>query len=207
MNHDMTSDRARGPLRDRQQAATRQAIIAAFLDLARRENTVAISIPAVARRAGLSVRTVYRYFATKSDLQTAAALNHDQRARTAIDASQIDRIDVGPYLRQLWTGFAADIPGVAAEHCTPAGRDLRATRLDSSRRIVRAALPPVTADEVVDLIVAMTSSSMFLELVDRMGHRPDRAAAMVTELVELVVGEAAAAGANCTGTEHEEDDR
>jgi AcrR family transcriptional regulator len=207
MNHDMTSDRVAHPLRDRQQAATRQAIIAAFLDLARWENAVAISIPAVASRAGLSVRTVYRYFATKSDLQTAAALNHDQRARTAIDASQIDRANVAAYLRQLWTGFAADIPGVTAEHCTPAGRDLRATRLAGSRSIVRAALPPGAADEVVDLIVAMTSSSMFLELVDRMGYRPDRAAAMVTVLVELVAGEAAAAGANRTGTEHGRDDR
>jgi AcrR family transcriptional regulator len=207
MNHDVTSDRVAHPLRDRQQAATRQAIIAAFLDLARRENAVAISIPAVASRAGLSVRTVYRYFATKSDLQTAAALNHDQRARTAVDASQIDRANVGTYLRQLWTGFAADISGVTAEHCTPAGRDLRATRLASSRSIVRAALPPGAADEVVDLVVAVTSSSMFLELVDRMGHRPDRAAAMIAGLVEVVAGEAAAAGANCTGTDHEGDDR
>ena len=41
--------------------------------------------------------------------------------------------------------------------------------------------------DVVDLIVAICSSSMFLELVDRMGHDPVEAADLVADLVELIV--------------------
>ena len=41
--------------------------------------------------------------------------------------------------------------------------------------------------EIIDLVIAVTSSSMFLELVDRMGHEPTRAAELVADLIELIV--------------------
>ena len=55
---------------------------------------------------------------------------------------------------------------------------MRVERLPQSRDRVERALPAeITGQrraEIVDLVIAVTSSSMFLELVDRMGHDPSR---------------------------------
>ncbi len=195
MNHDMSSresdagdskTRDGASLRARQQDATRASIIDAFLDLSHDENTVGISMPMVAKRAGVSVRTIYRYFPTKDDLQTAGANFYNDRVsdrlQTEVDASNFDT-----YLKSLWLDFADELPAVMAEHATPAGRALRTTRLSDTRARLRAAVDPDLDDETVDLIIAVTSSSMFLELVDRMGHSPEAAAAMATRLARLIL--------------------
>lgn len=184
MNHDMSS------LRSRQQQATRASIIDAFLELSHDGNTITISMPMVAERAGLSVRTVYRYFPTKDDLQTAGANFYNDRVTDRLQ-SPADATNFDTYLKSLWLDLAQEMPGVMAEHSTPAGRALRTTRLVESRAVVRAAVGPTMDPETVDLIVAVASSSMFLELVDRMGHSPEGAAAMATRLLRLILADAA----------------
>jgi AcrR family transcriptional regulator len=189
MNHDMNTGSSDGrTLRDRQADATRRAIVDAFLDLAHAENVVSVSMPAVAAEAGVSVRTVYRYFPSKDALQDAAAQKFAEEAMTASGTTTVDTGNARHYLTELWTGFARQVPAVLAEHCTPVGRELRASRLPGARNIIRAALPAVADDpETVDLLVAVMSSSMFIELVVRMGHTPERAVAMVTDLADLIV--------------------
>lgn len=176
---------------------TRDAILDAFLELVHHGNAVNISVPAVADEAGVSVRTVYRYFPTKDDLQTAAAYRMSEVSLRAVTtADDPDPEVIGPYLVALWSGFAKSIPAVIAEHTTPAGRELRRTRLPRARERARTALAErlgtdegVDAD-LVDLGVAVSSSSMFLELVDRMGHTPERAAAMANRLVQILLAHA-----------------
>lgn len=172
-------------LRERQQAETRAAIIDAYLDLAHRDGPGQVSIPAVARTAGVSNRTVYRYFATKDELQTEAAFRFAQRADAMLGDESLDVDSVPRYLTRLWTDFAEELPAVIAEHATPAGRALRATRLDRSRQQVRTAVPRAD-DETIDLVIALSSSSMFLELVDRMGYEPERAVAMIVRVLGLL---------------------
>jgi len=187
---------------------TRDAILDAFLELVHRENAVNISVPAVAEEAGVSVRTVYRYFPSKDDLQTAAAYRMSEVIlRPVTTADDPDPEIIGPYLATLWSGFARSIPAVIAEHTTPAGRELRRTRLPRARERARTALAArVGTDggvdaELVDLGVAVSSSSMFLELVDRMGHPPERAAAMASRLVQLILTEAIATHATAENGE------
>ncbi len=184
MNHDMSS------LRERQRTATRASIVEAFLDLTH-TSTGTVSMPAVAESAGVSVRTLYRYFSTRSELQTAAANHYNDRVRNRLD-SDITATNFVDYLTELWTDFAAELPAVVAEHATPAGRELRSTRLPSSRATVRDALADLglaVDDQLVDLVIAVTSSSMFLELVDRMGHEPEEAVAMASRVVWLLLSE------------------
>ncbi len=173
-------------IRQRQMVLTRNAILDAFLELTRTKNAVNISIPAVAEAADVSIRTVYRHFATKDELQTAAAFRMSGQLLKTVSTDDVDRASVATYLHELWTGFGPQIPAVLAEHSSPAGRELRRTRLPSSRAAVARSLPDDADDDLVDLIVAVTSSSMFLELVDRMGHTPEHAADMATRLVELI---------------------
>ena len=178
-------------LRDQQAEATRQAIVDAFLELAHAENAIGISIPAVAARSGVSVLTIYRYFPSKDSLQSAAALRFDERARAVFGYVMLDESTFPDYLLQLWTQFATEIPAVLAEHSSPIGRQLRATRLPGARQAVRRAIPGLAANnEAVDSLVAITSSSMFIELVVRMGHSTEDAVNIVTDLVRLVIANA-----------------
>jgi AcrR family transcriptional regulator len=178
-------------LREQRRAETRAAIVDAFLDLSHAGNDP-ISMPDVADRAGVSVRTLYRHFETRSELQTAAANHFNDRVRTRLDAEATVE-NFSQYLTELWTDFRLELPAVTAEHATAAGRELRATRLPSSRATIRRALSDVRGidvdDELVDLIIALTSSSMFLELVDRMGHEPKDAVAMVTRTIEPLLAQ------------------
>lgn len=179
-------------LRAAQQEQTRRAILDAYLHLVHKENAATVSVPAVAKQAGVSIRTVYRYFPTKSELQTGAAYRLTEEVqREVVPTQSVDRSNLQAFLTYAWSDFAERIPALSAEHCTPAGRELRQTRLADARPIAKANLPVGFQDEeTVDLIVALISSSMFLELVDRMGHAPERAAAMATRVCHLVLDEA-----------------
>jgi AcrR family transcriptional regulator len=186
MIRDMTTARSR------RNEATRAEILQSFLDLAHQENAVTISVPAVAEAAGVSVRTVYRYFPTKDILQTEAAKAWASRVREQSVGAEVTVANFAHFLRELWTDFGADHAAVWAEHATPIGRALRRERLDGSRRMVRQAVRAGNGDEamdddLVDLTVAVSSSSMYLELVDRMGHDPQHAADMVVRLIEIML--------------------
>lgn len=65
----MTSSRKyESPLRQEQAEATRDRIMQATVDLVLAEHPATISMPEVARRAGVSVRSVYHYYPTKDAL-------------------------------------------------------------------------------------------------------------------------------------------
>ena len=167
----------------------RTRIVDAFLDLVATETP--LSMPAVASRAGISVRTLYRYFPSKEELQRHAAGWIDRRVLAEMDGRGVDRSSMREYLRRMWLEFAHAMPAVHVQHDTPEGRQMRMERLPVARERVDRNLPPTIAGErragVVDLVVAICSSSMFLELVDRMGHAPTDAADLAADLVELII--------------------
>jgi AcrR family transcriptional regulator len=169
----------------------RERIVDAFLDLVATASPVGVSMPAVAERAGISVRTLYRYFPNKDELQRYAAGWLDRRVLAAMDDRPIDVSSTREYLRRMWVEFTGSLLAVHVQHGTPEGRQMRLARLPVGRRRVEQALPQAIEEprrtEVVDLVVALCSSSMFLELVDRMGHDPVAAADLVVDVVELLI--------------------
>lgn len=190
---------------------TRRAILDSFLTMLGEENPSTISMPAVAKRAGVSVRTLYRYFNDKDALMAAASSWYDDDARVTVSTTHIDDEVLPFYLETLWRTFAENLPAVRAQHTGPVGRELRQRRLERSRAEAAARMPAtVPADrhaEVIDLLIAVSSSSMFLELVDRMGHPPEDAARMASHLADLVVADATATDSPATlrrgTTDHE----
>lgn len=174
-------------LRERQQEAVRLTIVEAYVALCHRDGAVSVSMRAVAERAAVSARTVYRYFPSKDDLQTAGAYYLSERAMFGGTMADTTVDTLAEKLKALWTGLADNIPAVFAERASPAGRQFRVTRLESARRLAASALPDGAPSESVDLVVAVSSSSMFLELVDRMGHPPEVAAQMAARVVDLVI--------------------
>ena len=101
-------------------------------------------------------------------------------------------LNVTDQLKMLWTGLAENIPAVIAERTSPAARDLRVTRLAEARDTATKIVPAAGGKDdpaAVDLLIAVTSSSMFLELVERMDHPPEVAAAMATRMVDLLLAD------------------
>jgi AcrR family transcriptional regulator len=72
MLHVMTSPVPAVSLRDQHAALTRERILTAVADLLEEDVAEEITVPDVAQAAGVSLRTVYRYYPTRDELLEAA---------------------------------------------------------------------------------------------------------------------------------------
>lgn len=189
MNHDiresafMTDDEP--TLADKRAQVTHDAIIAATQQLLITEHPATLSVPAVAKLAGVSVRTVYRYFPNKQALLDGIAQHFPNRAMGP-GPRRFDDLDaMESVLVRMWTDFSHHAAAVRAEHLSPVGDDLRQRRLQDTRagvaktvNVLFETAPEDERERLTDLLVAVCSSSMFLELTDRMGRGPEESARM-----------------------------
>lgn len=186
-------------LRTRHHEATRRQILDATQQLVVEVHGWTLNMSDVAGRAGVSRRTLYRYFATKDQLLEAASQEWAADGGADLRFSSDDLHGLQQYLVEQWRTLADNVPAVLAQHASPTGRQLRERWLVRARRLAADALTdvPVTAserEELVDLLLSVLSSSMFLELVERMGHQPDRAAQLATWVVHSIIERARADG-------------
>lgn len=179
-------------LRERQREATREQMIQAVHDVLAEESPATLSMPRIAERAGVSLRTLYRYFPTKEALVDAASESY--RVPASVVGGSVSVATLPEYLTQAWTGFTESIGAIRAQHLTPAGRALRDARLPRNRRAVRESIVAegVTLDDddlrlLTDLVVALMSSTMYLELVERLGHNERDAARLAAWAVGAIV--------------------
>jgi AcrR family transcriptional regulator len=170
---------------------TRRMILEAFLALLEDESPTAVSMPEIAARAGVSVRTLYRYFPNKDALIDGANRWFERHAAAALGGRPTEFHQLPTYLENIWSDFAENIPAVRIQHTSAGGREFRARRLPETRAAIEAALPAGIPEErrplVVDTVAALMSSSMFFELVERLGHRPAEAARMASHVITLLV--------------------
>jgi AcrR family transcriptional regulator len=183
-------------LRASRRAATEQSIIDAVHRVLADEHPTALSMPQVAAAAGVSLRTLYRYFPTKADLVDAASRSYEIEVNVEIEPPT-DVDSLGQYLETMWRRFDADLPAVLAQHTTPAGRELRQRRLPRSRthlrHVLRSGAPHLddaAIDRLADTTVWMTSSASYLELTQHLGYGSADAARLVTSAVRAVVDDA-----------------
>lgn len=186
----------RSELRERQAEDTRSRI----LDAAGRtiaDGFAGVSIPNVARAAGVSVPTVYRHFKTKQDLLDAiypyalrrSGLSAPQVPRTLAEIRQ----GVIDYIGHL--GSFDDLSRAAM--ASPASEDVRARgiprRLDALRPIVESIESPLSKadrDRILRLIVVLTQSSALRMLHDHLGQSPEQVADDVDWFVRAAVAAA-----------------
>ncbi len=178
-------------LRTAQKDATRARIVRAVSDLVAEEHPATISVPAVARRAGVGVATVYRYFPTKELLVDAASFE--------VVTPEAGRLptklgDVEPALRAAWGELAKQLPLVRGQFASPVGRDLHARRWEARRDAMHAALAAEGIDpgsdagrRLVGMADVLTSSTALLELHDKAGVPVDDAAAWVAWAVRVLL--------------------
>lgn len=169
-------------LRDDQRALTRQKVLSAVLELVAEGSLDDVSVPAVAERSGVSVATIYRYFPTRDDLLTAAASEPSRQALTRRPKARPGDDELAAYQRALWHDFADNLPLLRHQVASAAGREMRAARLESSRRsladyVERHGVDPDTpeGERLISLLLLIDGSLAVIELHDRQGLDIDEA--------------------------------
>jgi AcrR family transcriptional regulator len=178
-------------LRTRQLAATRQGIARAVADIVVSEGAASLSFPAVADRAGVSLRTVYRHFPNKDALVTAALEAGSERTLSAFPSGQRSIGRLRALIRELWAELEENRDLVLVQQTTPAGRALRGERLRKRRDELRASLPddvPALDDDGYDRLAALCtvlfSSHLLFDLTDELGVERDTAAGLAAYALE-----------------------
>ena len=175
----------RSALRERQAEETRSRILDATVRVMAR-GLASVSIPAVAREAGVSVPTVYRHFRTKRDLFDA--LYPHVVYRGAMSQLPLpDSLDgFGPGLRAQFASLDALGDVERAAMASPAGEELRRSRMPAriarTRQLADAIVPSssdIDRERLTRLLVVLTGSAAFRTWRDDLGCSPDEAAADV----------------------------
>src|SRR5688572_12598807 len=117
------------PLREGHKRATRERIVRAVAELVTEEHPAAVSVPAVARRAGVGVATVYRYFPNKEALLDASAVVVSEGARAVDGRPPASFDDLQALLPLAWNELAGEHLALARNQlASPLGRELRRRR-------------------------------------------------------------------------------
>lgn len=194
-----TADSARSyrsELREQQTVATRERILDATTRVLAK-GLAEVTIPAVAREAGVSVPTVYRHFGTKRDLLAALQPHLQRRAG-------IDRIVPPESIDGLRGTLVALIGGMdglddvaRAALASPGGDEVR--RIHGPNRVrlgrtiadgVAPELPEVDRDRVARLLLVMTSSSALRMWHEQLGRSVEEIADEIDLAVRAVVASA-----------------
>jgi AcrR family transcriptional regulator len=186
----------RSELRAKQAEDTRDRIIDANVRVMAR-GVASVSVPDVAREAGVSVPTIYRHFGTKRDL-LAAVYPHLMR-RAGLDAivaphsvdefrdlvhAIFDRLDS---FDDLARAAAASPAAEEARHAT------MPDRYGMSRTFVQAIAPTIPGaerDRIARVLVVLTASSALRMWRDHLGSTADEAADDVDWVVRTVIAAA-----------------
>ncbi len=190
------------PLREDQRRLTRDRIVRAVAELVTEGHPAAVSVPAVAQRAGVGVATVYRYFPNKEALLDAASLVGSESSREATGALPTAFEDLERLLPLSWRELAdGHLPLARAQLASPLGRELRRRRWEAKQASMHAAVEGLGLDHrapearrLEALADVLTSSTALLELHDKAGIDVDDAVAYVLwglrVLVDATTGEA-----------------
>ncbi|MCB9545706.1 MAG: TetR/AcrR family transcriptional regulator [Myxococcales bacterium] len=182
-------------LREQQAEQTRLRIIEALVAQVVDQGLADFAVPQVAREAGVSTRTVYRYFPTRDDL-LAAVGDHLQQVAPGPEWPA-GPADLARYVRELFFWFEANQQLVQAAHITQLGRDVQA-RLRSDRwRRVRALISSLAGPGDPDgrlafgPIRALMSSQSWLSMTRELGMSTAEAADAVCDVIEGILAERA----------------
>jgi AcrR family transcriptional regulator len=144
---------------------------------------VSLSVPAVAREAGVSVPTVYRHFGTKAEL--LAELYPHAARRAGLDGirdpSTVD--DVRGAVRAVFERLDALDDVSRAAFASPIADQVRhatmPARFARIRRLGESIEPPLTKsdlDRITRVLVILISSSSLRTWRDHLGASPEQAA-------------------------------
>jgi AcrR family transcriptional regulator len=158
-------------LRERQTAATRQQIIDVAMDLLREPEQESFSHEAIAHRAGMGTRTVYRHYPHRADLMQALWERVREETKTRFPAVEADIL---PLVREAFGNFNEHEALVRAANASSASNELRARGSLEGRPAFRkslakilSGLPPKAQRRVIAVSLAIWSAPFWQILRDR----------------------------------------
>jgi AcrR family transcriptional regulator len=180
-------------LRSQQAEDTRGRILDATVRVMAR-GIASVSIPAVAREAGVSIPTVYRHFRTKADLLAAVYPHIERRAGfdKIVPPRSIDglRDGVRAYFERL-ESFDDLARAVMASPAADESRRLNMPdRLAMTRRLADSIVPALSdadRDRIARLIVVLIASASLRMWRDHLGSSVDQAADDIEWAVQAAI--------------------
>jgi AcrR family transcriptional regulator len=153
-----------------------------------------VSIPAVAREAGVSVPTVYRHFGTKAELLDAIYPHFVQKARVRELPTPRTIDEFHEMVRSLFTRYESLGEVGRAAMTSPASEEVRRLgmpdRLAISRRFVAEVAPHASAvdqERMARVFIVLTSSGAMRMWTEHIGSSVDEAADDIDWMVRAAI--------------------
>ena len=186
--------------RQAQAAATREAILQAFVEQMSEPDWEALSPTEAAKRAGVSVRTVHGYFPNQRSQIDALAEWFDQRVFPGGVRVADGPDDLPRYFRDVHAMALSDPANRAYAAMIMKWPELRrqrrAARLDAVRRAVEAAGAPAAATEdATAILLSLSGADVSWPMHDQHGLPLDRIPDVIANAVRLIVDDLMAAAA------------
>ena len=181
-------------LHEQQVETTRTRIVDAVAELIVEEHPATLSVPAVAARAGVSLRTVYRYFPTKQALIDAVANVGNQQTRVAFPEEKLRYADLPEYMPLLWAELEGTRALVKAQQATPLGQEIARTRAQRRTALIQRVvadeqlgLPPDDEQRLTAMIALLCSRTALFELTDVLDLSVEEAAKLAVWTTQAIV--------------------
>lgn len=190
----MTSRKYESELRESQARATRDTILNAVVEVLA-EGVDTLSIPAVAKRAGVSIGTVYRHFGDKAGLLKALVPYAGRRTGVEVPESLPENMtEVNEVVHKVFQHFEDTDDLARAAFASRIGRNVRiqgsAERLDMFRQVFSKVESELDSDQIEHLAklgLILTTSEAYQQWKDRLGMTPEEAADEVMWAIRTVV--------------------
>ena len=183
----------RSQLRAEQAEETRTRILDATMRVMAR-GIATLSVPDVAREAGVSVPTVYRHFGTKQALLAAVYPHLARRAGLGQVAAPESVEDFREMVRSVFARLSSMGDEARFAMSSPASEEARQTQMPSryamSRKFVAGLMPAaseVDRDRLARVLIILASSSSMRMWLDHLGSSVDEAADDVDWLLRTVL--------------------
>jgi AcrR family transcriptional regulator len=183
-----------------QAAQTREMILDALVRVMAR-GVADLSMPAVARESGVSLRTVYRHFPTKRDLLAALNVHLDARMGYSLEPLPRDLDELAANIRHyFWALDGMDATIRAAWSNPIAGEAREAAGLPLKLQAVADVLEPLTGSlgereraHLFNTVSTLFSQYSLQRMKDDLGISADEAAESVVWAIKTLVDGAASA--------------
>jgi len=183
------------PLRERQMKETKEAIFRAATAQLADHGLAEFHIPGLAEAAGVSVRTVYRYFPTKDALLDAIAVWLDDQVGSTLRAP-VGLDDLLDGVESVYAGFEDNADILRSHWATPHGRAIRekgrVRRLAALGSVIRDAFPhlsPSEHREVTAILSVLHSSRTWQAFMDDFGMDGRESGKVVAWALRTLVGD------------------
>ena len=182
------------PLRERQMKETKEAIFRAASEQLSDSGLEEFHIPRLAEAAGVSVRTVYRYFPTKEALLAAFAEWLDDQIGTFSMSANIDDMVTG--VEMVFAAFDDNADVIRSQWATHQGRAIRekgrGRRLETLGAAVRNATPHLSPREhrhATAILSLLHSSRTWQAMKDDFGMNGREAGKAVSWAIRTLVAD------------------